>query len=577
MINYDDILKHLDDCGYKVEESYFLEQPCLTVFLNIDNNKIKLVHFKLDQLTEMPLFFVKSPLALGRLAHISLHEIEDEELGMFCVNTPESLSINFDRPKLVFEETLKRYENLLTEVIMDDNFNQLEQLREFQAHWLNIYTDSHKKIICTSESGDFEILNIYAPPSEYGLGSYYIADSKESELSDFFELSLKYNSRKIARKRGYILPLQSLSPAPWRKEELSDYYLNCLSQLSKEDERLFQDQSGYRSNEFWLIFNAPVPSGKTWFCIYLKLKDKKSKKSLPLNREALDKWDISAIEIISFNRELMMPRSGAEVALSDKKVLLVGTGSVGGEIAEKLASSGLGFLDMIDPDCFSLDNLFRHTLDLNSLNRPKTSALQIELLGKNPWLNTRAFHDKLLSLTKNELIKSLELYDLIIIAIGNPTHERLFSRKLKENNINVPVINTWVEGYGIGGHAILDIPKSKGCLYCAYTEPTGINGLNSNLNFLKEDQNLTKNHGGCGSAFLPYSGLSASQTALIATDLALKYLLREITESSKISWKGSEVKAKEEGFELTDRYYLFQESLIPLSLHNPLCDFCNVS
>ncbi|WP_053109801.1 ThiF family adenylyltransferase [Thiopseudomonas alkaliphila] len=577
MINYDDIVRDLEDRGYRIEESIFLDQSCLTVTLNIDNNKIELIHFKLNQLTEMPSFFVKNPLALGRLAHISLYEIQGEELGGFCVNTPDSLSINFDRPALVFEETLERYEKLLTEVITDEVFNKSEQLREFQAHWLNIYTDSNKKIICTSESGDFEVLDIYAPSFEYGLGSYYIADSKESELTVFFETVLKNNSKKTERKRGYVLPLQSLSPAPWCKEELSDYYRNCLSQLSEKDYTLFRNQSGYRSDEFWLMFNAPTPSGKTWFCIYLKLKDRKSKKSLPINREALDKWDISAIEIISFNRELMMPRSGAEVALSDKKVLLVGGGSVGGEIAEKLASSGLGFLDMIDPDCFSLDNLFRHTLDLNSLNRPKTSALQIKLLGKNPWLNTRAFYDKLLILTRNELIKRLESYDLIIIAIGNPTHERLFSRKLKESNINVPVINTWVEGYGVGGHAILDVSTSKGCLYCAYTDSLGINGLNSNLNFLKADQNLTKNHGGCGSAFLPYSGLSASQTALIATDLALKYLLEEITESSKISWKGSEVKAKEEGFELTDRYYLFQESLMPLSLHNPLCDFCNVN
>ncbi|WP_318351667.1 hypothetical protein [Klebsiella pneumoniae] len=51
-------------------------------------------------------------------------------------------------------------------------------------------------------------------------------------------------------------------------------------------------------------------------------------------------------------------------------------------------------------------------------------------------------------------------YDLIIIAIGAPTQERLFHDYLIKEKINVPVINTWVEGYGIGACCSGD-PRQK--------------------------------------------------------------------------------------------------------------------
>ena len=68
-------------------------------------------------------------------------------------------------------------------------------------------------------------------------------------------------------------------------------------------------------------------------------------------------------------------------------------------------------------------------------------------------------------------------------------------------------MNCWLEGYGIGGHAILAMPRTKGCWHCAYVDPNTLTrGLTSNLNFLKPGQVVMRNHGGCGTQFLPYSG-----------------------------------------------------------------------
>jgi hypothetical protein len=192
---------------------------------------------------------------------------------------------------------------------------------------------------------------------------------------------------------------------------------------------------------------------------------------------------------------------------------------------------------------------------------------------KYPWLDTAQKFCGLLDLRDENLLNS---FDLVIIAIGSPSQERIFHDFCIKNEIETAVINTWVEGYGIGGHATLDIPDSLGCLRCAYVNSLDFSrGLVSNLNFLKSDQSLTKNMAGCGNAFLPYSNLTAIQTALIASGLASKFLLGEITQSSKVSWKGSPTDVINNGFELTDRYQAFTKPLEVLPLLNSGCDICN--
>ena len=74
---------------------------------------------------------------------------------------------------------------------------------------------------------------------------------------------------------------------------------------------------------------------------------------------------------------------------------------------------------------------------------------------------------------------------------------------------------------------------------------------------------------------MPYTYIASTQTALITADLAVKYLLGKVHDSSKISWKGSPVDASENGFKLSDRYQAFNRSLEILPLYNTECDICN--
>lgn len=71
--------------------------------------------------------------------------------------------------------------------------------------------------------------------------------------------------------------------------------------------------------------------------------------------------------------------------LAPKRVMIVGLGSFGSQIAIELAKAGVGQFALMDFDRVELHNLMRHTCVVNDLGRLKTDALYDAIKGKNPY------------------------------------------------------------------------------------------------------------------------------------------------------------------------------------------------
>ena len=247
---------------------------------------------------------------------------------------------------------------------------------------------------------------------------------------------------------------------------------------------------------------------------------------------------------------------------------------MGSEIAHRIASTGVGKITISDPDFFDEDNLYRHTLSVPNIGLYKSYCVAIDLRRKFPWIDADGIYQRLEDFVD---IDALDRFDVIVVAIGSPTVERAFHDFAVRKGVTAPIINTWVEAHGVGGHATLDIPASKGCLRCAYVNPVDLSrGLASNLNFLAPNQDITVTHGGCGQQYLPYSGIAAGYTATMAADLAARYLEGSVSESSKISWLGDAETAQAQGFTMTHRYQHFSKPLKVLQLYNKECDVCAI-
>ncbi len=139
---------------------------------------------------------------------------------------------------------------------------------------------------------------------------------------------------------------------------------------------------------------------------------------------------------------LLIGTEGVE-KLKRARVALFGVGGVGGYVAEALARSGVGTIDLFDPDTVSLTNLNRQIAALHStLDESKAEAIARRLRDINPDLRVTAY--PLFYLPENADQVDLSVYDHIADAIDTVTAKlELIQRAYR---LGVPIISAMGAG-----------------------------------------------------------------------------------------------------------------------------------
>ena len=570
-MNHDRIRSCLAEAGYDAELAP--DGWTLTLGFQVGERRISLVHGFPNELLGVPKFHLADGYA-GKLAHVGVSRSGGP--GEVCIGDEGSTAVNTDRPELVYLETVRKHVTLLTRLIENPAYNRAEQLLEFEAHW---------EILCRKERNGLN--ELFVAWDGHGAEGLQVKPAGADSGTDLRKRPIALagalaNHPQLASVRGIAewesrpavgkglgVRVNGLEPAPTTRDELLPWYFRALEQVDVAGRRELRRLRKKSGRDYWLVFSAPIPDGQTMFAIRWHSH---SAGPLPGTEAEAGCWTATPYRVRSLSRESVVPRGGGSLDLGKKAVLLVGCGSVGSELAMRLISAGVGRLTVSDPDTFSEDNLYRHVLSVRDIGLLKTVALAHEMAVRYPWAEVTFWCNRLEELRDQTVLRR---FDLVVIAIGSPTVERVFAEYCRQEDMGVPVINCWLEGYGIGGHAILAVPGAKGCWHCAYVDPeTLTRGLTSNLNFLKPEQVVMRNHGGCGTQFLPYSGIAASCTATMAADLAVRFLSGEVPVSSKVSWIGSDAEATRASFEVTWRFRHFAESLRILPLHDGNCDLC---
>ena len=577
-MNRDQVRRSIAELGY--DARLVDAGSTLIVEFAVRGRTVTLAHSFPDNLLRVPKFYLLKGHGFGKLAHVLTNK--NDEGGEVCIADPSSTAVNTDRPELAYRATVEEHVQLLTNLIEDPAYNRTEQLREFDAHWgiLCNGPGGRPNELFVAWDGD-EAENLHAKPPRknssrhassstdlrtrpIALASSLVNDPRLTSVRD----SAGWGMRELIGK-ALAAPLNDLEPAPMTPSDLLLWFFSMVDHLDCAGRHHLQRLHKNRQREFWLVFSAPIPDGETMFAIHWRTR---SRGPLPSSAAEAAGWSVTPYSVRSLSQRSLVPRGGGSMDLTGKSVLLVGCGSVGGELALRLTSAGVGHLTLSDPDKLSEENLYRHTLSLSHIGRLKTEALTHAIAHKHPWAELTHWSKSLQDLRQPDALRQ---FDLIVIAIGSPNVERFFAEYCSAEGIDVPVMTCWLEGYGIGGHAILVVPGTKGCWHCAYVNPqTLARDLVSNLNFLAPDQVLMRNQGGCGTQFLPYSDLAAGNTASIAADLAVRFLEDQVPNSSKVSWKGSSAQAERESLAVTWRYRHFTESLRILPLHDDNCDLC---
>ncbi|PRR70131.1 ThiF family adenylyltransferase [Clostridium thermopalmarium] len=568
-----------------MEGKVTLEGQSVTIQIALDK------HFPLYK----PLFFLKPYDALGFIAHV-------DSSGFICYIHDEGLLIDTNNVTGIIEEAFDKVLKTLKDGI--NGINRKDIQNEFESYWSHLDNTFliESNIELTNNVKKIKVAKFENYP-------YYFAGDS---ISDIMNYCYKYIGKTRMGKPIFIdalyIPLREgtdiIPPSYgtfWTMKKFRHIiYKNVTSSNKKIIEHIVKHK--VRSSDVLIVLvSIPLLNGNKAFIgvkysNFSAIKQGANKRteyfSHPLYKTDA-KCKFVPVRIVRHDKGYIMPRGGGINLLTSKKVALIGCGSVGGYIAVELAKAGVQNITLIDQDTLMQENVYRHTLGVNSLiperykNNEGTVKFHSKILGlkreieeKLPYTNIEVlpeYIDRIENIISNNIVDFWK-YDLVIVAIGNPTIELYINEYFHKKNGMPPVIFTWLEAYGIGGHAILTNNNNKnGCLKCLYTDPFDKQApLYNRASFAAAGQFFAKQISGCGSVYMPYGSIDSMQTAIVATRLAIDVLIGKEKDNPILSWKGNADLFLDNGFKLSEYYFLTNENLFNSRYlyKNDFCDIC---
>lgn len=150
--------------------------------------------------------------------------------------------------------------------------------------------------------------------------------------------------------------------------------------------------------------------------------------------------------------------------LDSRLVVVVGVGTVGSQVAEELANSGIGRMLFLDHDVLEESNLVRHALPRAYIGMNKAEALTLFLKEKVPTLRPRALDRKVdRSLSDDQLDRLLQDADLIVAA----TDDREAQRRIGQRALALDIPALFPGLYGNdGGEVFVQRSPRHPCFLC---------------------------------------------------------------------------------------------------------------
>jgi len=506
----------------------------------------------------LPKIFLAPPDALGFIPHL-------EADGYICYFDSEGLLLNFEDPVGIICEAIAQAVKVLQAGL--SGTNRWDFVNEFGAYWQKL---------------SIKTLRSFLPVDNVLRKIFIYNDNQGTELiaDDISTIKSYCNTQEgqldsFNRRSALYVPLQDgtflVPPRPdcnWSSQEVRQI---VWQNLSASNHQLLQQLGRRWKSEELVILGLPRPRGGTvlFGLLYFGVNG-----AHPLLGGKVK--DLIPINVQRHDQEYLLSRGGGQSQICNVRVLVVGCGSVGGCLVPALVQAGIMNLTLVDPDILNPENIYRHILGIKALYEPKVTALKAEIESKYPYLSVTTHQKKIQEAIREGLI-NLSQFDLVIFATGDHTVELYVNRILHQLAKKPLAVFTWLEPYGIGGHALLTRPNKAGCLQCLFSTTIATDTpLHNQSAFAAYGQTFSKDGLGCGSSYTPYSALDAQKTAQEAARLALDGLTEYEPDSPIRSWKGSAREFVAAGFKVSSRYELTADQL---HVHrydyiNSLCPVC---
>ena len=274
--------------------------------------------------------------------------------------------------------------------------------------------------------------------------------------------------------------------------------------------------------------------------VYLRLKGNRPKTARVLQLKkryfSVD-GKVNPMKVQRIDREWIFERggSGLNPKINQAKVCLIGCGSLGAQVAKYIVQSGVRRLVLVDPDLLSWDNIGRHLLGADSIEKNKASGLKKYLEAQFPdMLEIDPQPHKWQELIADEVKKNLILKsDIVISTIGDWDAEAALNYAFNSYIEFPPVIFGWTEPFGVAGHA-LSITGLGGCLAC------GMN-LKGRFKYTLAQwpaREIFQRAPACGETYQPYGIIDIAPTQAMIARLSVNVILGTEKAAVHHAWIG---------------------------------------
>ncbi len=505
-----------------------------------------------------------------------------------CTVDHPSTFLDIDYPILIFHETIEIAAQLIKDGINKQNTKDF--IKEFRSYWIIgggiptwlsiIKPDPYFKIIKIIEfAPGLNRINWIAAENEHQGISWLSNIDREVEVVEGRKRSVQKIYNGI-----YLHFLEPIYP-PYPENNFELYQILKRKMLPEELDKfcLFLFKNNVESVP--VIFSFVYPSTTNDKMIFggFILKRPKICKSenalLPGFRNskippvlqftnAFADSRILKSNVLRIDNERLQQRIGDSkmTVMEDRKIVLIGCGSIGCRIAVNCALAGIGRIILIDDDKLEAENIKRHICNMKDIGLHKVDAVTKYIKKRMPHIDVIPIKDNGYDLLTNKKEIFLES-DIVISATGDKT----FNVFMNGLSLPIPILYSWIEINGYASHSIIIHPEKGGCLNCTYDD-----FKNERHNcIISEAEVILQQEAGCNTIYLPFSAIASDSAAGFATRCCLMFLNNNVQMSEYWIYYGDLNDAENKNLKLSvavEKSYSLHKETIARKLNCNSCE-----
>lgn len=242
--------------------------------------------------------------------------------------------------------------------------------------------------------------------------------------------------------------------------------------------------------------------------------------------EGQDRLSSSRLLLADFASEIMSRNSGVVdvEALARKTVTVVGLGAIGSVAALALAKAGVRKFHLFDHQKVEPGNVARHVCDLRDIGRTKVNAVGQLIICRNPEAEIVPYEANILSEENiDNLADSMGKSDIVMVSTGDRESSGLVNRLSLD--MGVETVYASVLRGARGGEVFRVTPFHTSCFQCVQRYKAADPRWTAVAKYDRE-KGLAVPRDGCGTVFMPGTGIDTETVALAQARLSLQTLLR---------------------------------------------------